>query len=613
MKAASSSKSSSKSKEAKKFTALDIINKRKDMWIAGNGIEHDRNYVRAVVDHMLGNPELQREVADNPDYLVEMLFHIVDKDKATRPFFFNEVQRDFIDRIKRAIAEYKEGKRLSIKFLVLKGRQQGFTTVITAYQLACTITRKNFEGFTAADEDANTSAIFENKGKYPYSLLPDEIKPAEKYNNKKQLLFEELHSSWEVKTASKNMGRSRTINFFHGSEAAFWKDGISGVQAGLGEAMTKDAIQILESTANGYNEYKDLWDSGAWENCFYEWWRTPEYRFNFEDETKRADFQELIQNGKEWIHERCRWLINDRHLDWEQVYWYFNKYKGYLTKELIQQEYPCSADEAFLASGSCIFNKENIMQRKRLLEELYLIDPPKVGEFIITWNDPERMDYPTGYRWTDNPKGCIKIYESPTPGRPYTLGGDTKGEGSDWFSGVARDNNNGKRVAALHMSGLRSKPYAAQMWALGMHYNTALIGIETNFNTYPIELLGDWKYPRQYMREKVDTITKEVKKQYGWRTDGNTRPLIIERQITIVDEHIDLFFDIETLNEMLTFIKDKDGRYDAESGKHDDMLFADMIAEAIGTQQTHIVNEAAKDADEDEDDRDEYDLSGFFN
>jgi hypothetical protein len=138
-----------------------------------------------------------------------------------------------------------------------------------------------------------------------------------------------------------------------------------------------------------------------------------------------------------------------------------------------------------------------------------------------------------------------------------------------------------------------------------------------NFNTYPVELLSDWHYPRQYMREKFDTITKEVKKSFGWKTDGNTRPLIIERAITNVDENIDNYTDIETLDEMLTFVKDKDGRYDAESGKHDDLLFSDMIADAISTQQTAVVDEQKveekyadifKDYDEDDEDS----LASFF-
>jgi hypothetical protein len=597
----------------KQYTAQQIIKNRKRLWSQNPDSNTDRNYINLVAEHILENPLLQQEIRDNPELLVEMCFCIINKQKKIVPFFMNEVQREFIDELNETMQQYKLGNVFQIKMLVLKGRQQGFTSFITAYQLACTITRKNFEGFTAADEDGNTSAIFENKAKYVYTLLPEVLKPTEKFNNKKQLTFEKLHSSWEVKTASKNMGRSRTINFFHGSEAAFWKDGISGVQAALGEALTKDAIQILESTANGYNEYKDLWDSGEWKGCFYTWWKTAEYRHEFPDEQKKQEFQQEVKIKNDWIYKRCKWLIEFHKLDWEQVYWYFNKYKGYLVKDTIKQEYPCSAEEAFLSSGSCVFDKDIIVQRIGQLEQAYDKKPPKQGEFLITWNDPDRMDYPTAATWIDKKDGIIKIYEEPKTGYPYTIGGDTKGEGSDWFSGTVKNNHTGVRSATLHMAGLKSKPYTAQMWALANYYNEALIGIEVNFNTYPVELLTDWHYPRQYMREKTDTITKEVKKQYGWKTDGNTRPLIIEREITIVDESIECFCDIGTLKEMLTFVIDKDGRYDAESGKHDDLLFSDMIAEAISNQQTHDVEgNNVFDADADDDDYDD-DLDSFFN
>lgn len=242
-----------------------------------------------------------------------------------------------------------------------------------------------------------------------------------------------------------------------------------------------------------------------------------------------------------------------------------------------------------LAFGSCIFNKEKIMQRKQYLIALYNTHRPTRGDFLITWNNPDMMDYPIAWVWQDNANGNILLYHQPEKGHPYTIGGDTKGEGSDWFSGTVRDNHSGQRCATLHMQGLQTKPYTAQIWALGMYYHQAMIAIEVNFNTYPVELLTDWHYPRQYMREKTDSISKEVKKQFGWRTDGNTRPLIIEREITEVEENIDNFWDIPTLDEMLSFVKNKDGKYDAEDGKHDDLLFSDMISVAAGTQQRRDV------------------------
>lgn len=571
-----------------------IIARRKELWEAYHDINQDIEFREAIAQYLLEHPEVRSEVRDHPEYLIEMLFVIVDKEKRTTPFFLNNAQRDFCDRLNRAIEDYKAGRRLSLKFLVLKGRQQGFTSFITAYQLACTITRKNFEGFTAADDDSNSSTIFENKAKYPYNALPDAIKPTEKFNNRKQLLFEKLHSSWEVKTASKNMGRSRTINFFHGSEVAFWRDGISGVQAGLGEALTKDAIQIYESTANGYNEYKELWDSGSWENCFYEWWLTPEYRMEFESAEREDWFRDQVDGTAGWIWERCRWLRDIIKLDWSQIYWYYVKYDGYIDKDLIKQEYPCSPLEAFLASGRCVFDQEKLVMRIEYLKRLYAEQPPKRGCFRFKWNNPDAQDIilDDSIEWVDQEDGPITIYEDVRHGYPYVIGGDTKGEGKDKYAGTVINNVTGKRCATLHWSLSNSKPFTWQMYCLGRYFNNALIGVEMNFNTAPIEELQRLKYPKQYIRQQYDSMGKPAQRKFGWKTDGNTRPLIIDKEIDLIENNIELFTDITMLEECLTFVYDENGRPDAESGKHDDLLMSDMIANEIRSQQSFIVTEA---------------------
>lgn len=584
------------------LTCQQIIARRRDRWEEHHSIEQDREFRESTAQYLIDNPAARAEVRDHPEYLIELLFVIVDKDKQTLPFFINDAQSLFCARLNKAIADYQASRRLHLRFLVLKGRQQGFTSFITAYQLACTITRKNFEGFTAADEDGNSSAIFENKAKYPYNALPDSIKPTEKFNNRKQLLFDKLHSSWEIKTASSNMGRSRTINFFHGSEVAFWKDGISGVQAGLGEALTKDAIQIYESTANGYNEYKELWDSGSWENCFFEWWLTAEYRMNFESSEKESWFRSQVATGKAkgaaWIWSRCHWLLETINLEWSQVYWYYVKWDGYIKKDMIKQEYPCSPLEAFLASGSCVFDQEVLVMRIEYLKRVYAQQPPKRGYFRFKWNDPESQDkiLDDSIEWVDHKEGGITIYQDAVSRFPYVIGGDTKGEGKDKYAGTVINNITGKRCATLHMSLTNSKPFTWQMYCLGRHYNTALIGIEINFNTAPIEELERLKYPRQYVRQQYDNMSKAVLKKHGWKTDGNTRPLIIDKTIGLIEDNIDLFQDIAFLEECLTFVYDKNGRPDAESGKHDDILISDMIANEIRSQQSFIAKEQVVEA-----------------
>jgi len=570
-------------------TAYEIISKRRELWVNHQSVERDRDFTESVAEYVT-RPEskgIRKEIANNPELLIEMLFVIVDKDKKTVPFILNEVQRQFINDLNQSREDYRQGKRLHLKFLVLKGRQAGFTSVITAYQLACSITQKNFAGFTLADDSDNTETIFEDKAKYPYNQLPERIKPTEKYNNRREFHFEKLNSRWRVATAgSKGVGRSKTLNFFHGSEAAFWTD-LQQMLAGLGQALTKDSIQILESTANGYNEFKDLWDDGQnWEQKFYEWWKTPEYVQQFESPQKQAEFKRQIETKEDWVFKRCKWLIEFIGLTWEQVYWYYTKWLD--IKELIKQEYPCSADEAFLASGRCVFDKDIIVQRKEYLKKLYTEQPPKRGSFYFEWNDPDTQDKikDDTIRFVENANGIINIYEDRKDNYPYVIGGDTKGEGKDFYAGTVINNATGNRCAVIRMQVSNSKPYTHQMYCLGRHLNDALIGIEMNWNTGPIEELQRLNYPLQYRRKQYDIKSNKLLEKYGWRTDGNTRPLIIDKEIALIEEHPELFNDLTMLDECLTFVYDENNRPDAESGKHDDVLFSDMIANEIRPQQT---------------------------
>lgn len=571
------------------ITAKQVIQKRKELWEIYQDPNRDFEYTLAVANELLENASLLKEVTDNPELLIEMTFTIVDKTKSTVPFFLNDVQHSFINLLNEKIKEHNEGKLLYLRFLVLKGRQQGFTSVITAYQLANTLIKKNFTGFTLADTADNVRAIFQDKAKYIYNQLPETLKPTEKYNSKTEMFFEQLNSSWRINVASDQVGRSRTINFFHGSEAAFWNCLISATQSSLGEALTKDSIQILESTANGFNEFKDLWDSGEWINCFYEWWKTPEYKDNFESqEIKNKFLNDIdIKTETEWIWERLNWLKYKIKLKDEQLYWYYNKYKNYLNKDLIKQEYPCTADEAFLNSGNCVFNSELLMQRKVELQEQYKKTPYRQGFFKFRWNDEDSKDFilNSTIEFVDSPIGMIKIYEQPKSHGFYVLGGDTAGDGSDFYAGTMIDNTTGKRCATLHGK-VDADIYTWQMYCFGAYYNWAMEAIEINFNIFPVIELKRLKYPHQYKREEYDRISKTYQEKFGWKTDGNTRPQIISEEQSFIKDHIDLFTDITMLEEALSFVYDENMRPDATEGKHDDMLFSDMIAQATRGQQS---------------------------
>lgn len=558
------------------YTADYLIEQRRQKWEEKQSIEYDVQFRDAVAGEIIRDPGLLAEVRGNPEKLIELVFVVVDKEQKTRPFFLNDVQKDFIETLNRAIEEFNEGLRTDISLLVLKGRQQGFTTLITAYQTAYCIVNKNFQGFTLADKSDNSEAIFQNKAKFPYSQLPNSLKPTEKFNNRKQLLFEKINSSWAVDTATKDVGRSRTVNFFHGSECAFWKDGIALIQAALGEAFTKNCIKIYESTANGFNDYQKMWDSGVHINCFYEWWRTKEYRLNFPPDDTKQEFIRSIDNKTDWIWERLRWLRDDKGLSLEQLYWYYKKYENYIDKRLIQQEYPCSPREAFLLSGQTVFDTEKLLARLESVPK-----PIRTGYFTYKYDGVRISDI----KWVSDRNGYIKIYQLPnTPEHTkYCIGGDTAGEGSDYFIGHVLDAKTGVQVASLRHQ-FDPDQYVMQMYCLGKYYKDALIGIEANFDTYPIRELERLGYINQYVRDKVDEYTGKTEKRHGFKTTTITRPMIISKLIQIVREDVGSINDKDTIEELLTIVRNEKGKIEAPEGLHDDNMMALAIAHHIREQ-----------------------------
>jgi phage terminase large subunit len=223
--------------------------------------------------------------------------------------------------------------------------------------------------------------------------------------------------------------------------------------------------------------------------------------------------------------------------------------------------------------GKTIFDARAVQNRLQDLQK-----PIRVGEFIFNYDGNKITDI----RWKNDPNGYIQMYDVPNR-YTYCIGGDTSGEGSDWFTGQVINAETGKQVATLRHQ-FDADVYARQMYCLGMYYNNALIGIESNFDSYPIKELQRLGYKNQYIREKEDTYTGKIEKAYGFRTTSVTRPVIISELVKIVREETHLLNNKETLEEMLTFVRNEKGRPEAQEGAHDDLVFGLAIAYRVREQ-----------------------------
>ena len=110
-------------------TADFLIQKRKDKWEELHSIDYDKQFRSIVAERLLTDHDLLAEVRKNPEKLIELVFIVVDKNQKTMPFFLNDVQHDFMNTLNKAIQDFEDGAITDISLLVLKGRQQGFTTV----------------------------------------------------------------------------------------------------------------------------------------------------------------------------------------------------------------------------------------------------------------------------------------------------------------------------------------------------------------------------------------------------------------------------------------------------------------------------------------------------
>ncbi len=224
--------------------------------------------------------------------------------------------------------------------------------------------------------------------------------------------------------------------------------------------------------------------------------------------------------------------------------------------------------------GKTVFDAEAIAARLDRVPE-----PLTTGCFVYSYDGLAIRSM----RWVDDPNGYIKLYKMPDPKTAYCIGGDTAGEGSDYFVADVLDAKTGEQVAKLRHC-FDADLYSKQMYCLGKFYGDALIGIEANFDSYPIMELQRLGYMNQYVREAVDTYTGQTEKRFGFKTTSLTRPTVISRLIEIVRDHVETINDADTLEELLTVVRNEKGRIEAPAGGHDDQMMSLAIAHQIREQ-----------------------------
>lgn len=553
----------------------------------------------------------------------EKYFKIRDRETSQIiPFKINDAQR----RLHEIINEWDRGKNKDTLFIIiLKSRRLGFSTYVEA-DFFKRLIHENHKTAMIISYDDDSAKNINDMANILYQYLPNEIKPKRRASRGTGVLLEDpkydatkaessvnqpgLQSHFLVETARNlNAGSSYNINYLHISEIAKWQGDIQATLTSLMPAVpSKNSIVIIESTAFGYNFFKKLWDDAnayVFEKgkkvkknnyipLFVAWYEDPlavKAYTKFQLTEYEKEIKKLYKLSNQQIAWR-RWAIQ-------------NICNGDLNK--FRQEYPISPEEAFIASGSPVFNLEIVKMRLEKLRKHYSLNPFITGFFMYEKASYRKIKDNTIKFYEDKDSGYINIYKKPKAGVPYVLGGDTAGEGSDYFAAHVIDNTTGMQVAVLHCH-IDSDKFAYQMYCLGKYYNMAMIALEINFDYNPTQILVDLGYWNLYKRQIVDNTTNVPLEKYGFRTSSITRPLIINNFVGVARDDISLINDVATLEEMLEFVYDRARKPVANTGEHDDLVLSACITYYCRHQMWTYTTETAtgknEEIDEDEDDID---------
>lgn len=276
-------------------------------------------------------------------------------------FRFNAVQR-----IVHEACEDQLRRTGKVRKLILKARKPGVSTYVGGRYYHKTSRKRGRKAFVLTQIDDSTNIIF---GIYERFHQKNPQAPHTGRSNAKELYFDELDSGITVGTAgSKALGRGDTIQYFHGSEVAFWPNAQVHATGALEAVPDVEGTEIiLESTANGasglfYNYAQAaLRGQGQYEIIFVPWfahgdyvakppadWRPPETFIEY------AFLHKLKRPQLYWAYQKNAALAAADNKGPDEICWQF------------MQEFPSTAEEAFRASraGRFISGKDVLRARK---------------------------------------------------------------------------------------------------------------------------------------------------------------------------------------------------------------------------------------------------------
>lgn len=474
-------------------------------------------------------------------------------------FVPNNIQKRIIEQVLDDLNNNRP-----VRYIILKARQEGVSTLIEALIYWWTATHKNVKSKIIAHENSTSKELYEMFRRY-YDNTNLLFKNSVKYNTRSDLTFDNdqgtgLKSQIDVASAQNTgVGRGQTISWLHCSEVSLWRDGEELV-AGLMQAVPKlpNTAIFIESTANGIGDYfHKTWqaakqDKSVFKPLFFGWHEHEEYQLTPPKNFKKTEEETLL--AKEY-------KLTDA-----QIYWRREKLKEFPDNpDKFKQEYPINDIEAFLASGRSRFHIPTLVEMELACE------PGRSVEIVAINNVIQLIDV------QNSP---LTIWKEPEEGATYVIGADVaEGTGGD-FSVATIMNSETSETVARWRGDAEPYEFGEILNDLGSFYNDALIACEiNNHGLTTVQRLRDLHYSNLYRRETgLDERFEEFTTHLGWKTDRKTKSLMINGLAEAILNNKIIDKDKTFILECMSYVVDDRGRTNAQIGMHDDTVIATAIA-----------------------------------
>ena len=480
-----------------------------------------------VPDRQLLNGEEIVKCKEDFLYFAEKYLRILDKNSKLVPFKLKPAQIKLVKAIDNNPWQ-----------LVLKARQLGSSTLIAALFFWKTLFTPNERTLVVAHTSAGVKNIFRIYQQF-YDALPPFLQFSRKNDSANEIVF--FHGGTiRVSSASGQSFRGATYNNLHCSEVAFWKD-MSQTVAGLFQTAGENSCIILETTANGLNQFHVTWtdDTNGYDKTFLSWTDETEYVLRGIEIEVPLSLQEY---GKE--HK-----LSKAQLAWAAQTLSIKCAGSFQT---FQQEYAIDPFTCFVSTGSRFFDKV----------------------------------YPNATIST----GYLQ-YTEPHPHGVYVLGSDVASgsPNGDYSAFAILDVTDPIRpiIAATHLCFETPIQFGRRVLEECKKWN-ALAVIENNsYGLTVVEVLREKEWAKIYTNQKYDTLTKTYTEKLGFTTSGTSRPILLSRLQQAVNSGQLIIEDARVQAQCNSFAYDAAGRPDHMHGKHDDLIFSVGLA-LMGVDQAFI-------------------------